>query len=91
MDIRHEPERQRFVAETNGGGGVLEYRGPAGGVIDYHHTFVPPELRGRGIAGELVEFALGYARDQGLKVRPTCPFVRRIVDSKPEYAALRAD
>ena len=60
----------------------------ANGVLDYYHTFVPPEARGRGIASRLVSFALDDARAHGLRVRPSCPFVARFVAAQPRYADL---
>jgi predicted GNAT family acetyltransferase len=87
---RHEPENRRFVAVLDGAEGILEYRSAGDGVLDYFHTYVPPELRGQGIAGELVNVALTYAREHGFNVLPTCPFVARVIDSNPAYADLRA-
>ena len=81
---RHEPERQRFVLATGDSVSVLAYR-PIG------PTIVPPELRGRGVASRLARFALDYARQQGFKVAPTCPFVAAYVESHPEYRDLLAD
>ena len=40
-----------------------------------HHTEVPPALQGLGLAGELVQAVLDWARAQGLQVRPTCSYV----------------
>lgn len=83
--IRHEPERTRFVAEIDGAEAVLEYGTPAPGVRDYHHTFVPPALRGRGLATELVEFALEDARTAGVRVIASCPFVARVTSADASY------
>jgi hypothetical protein len=88
LDIHHEPTTQRFVARTAGGEAVLEYDAVDAKTVDYHHTFVPPALRGGGIASQLAEFALRYARDNGLKVRPTCPFVARYLQRHPEFQPL---
>jgi hypothetical protein len=86
---RHEPEQHRFVAELDGGAlALLEYREVGGGALDYYRTFVPRELRGRGVAGRLVEFALDDARRRGFKVRPTCPFVAKVIAARPDYADL---
>ena len=87
MELRHEPERHRFVAELPGGEAVLEYI-EHGGTLDYRHTYTPPALRGRGIAKDLVSFALEYARSEGLHVIPTCPYVAKIIRENPDYAAL---
>jgi predicted GNAT family acetyltransferase len=89
LDVHHEAARQRFMASVgHGREAVLEYRVAASGVLDYHHTFVPPEARGRGVASQLAFVALDYARAQGYLVRPSCPFVARFVAAHPEYADL---
>lgn len=84
--IRHDAGKSRFVAEIEGAEAVLEYRVPEPGVRDYHHTYVPPALRGRGLATELVEFALADARAAGVRVIPSCPFVARITSGDSRYA-----
>jgi predicted GNAT family acetyltransferase len=89
MQLRHEPAAQRFVAERDGREcGVLEYRAAGERVLDYYHTYVPPEFRGQGIAGRLVEFALDEARRRGCTVRPSCPFVARFIAARPDYQDL---
>lgn len=88
LDIHHEPAAQRFVARTGGVEAVLEYATVDARTLDYHHTFVPPALRGGGIASQLTEYALRYARDNGLKVRPTCPFVASYLERHPEFQSL---
>jgi hypothetical protein len=90
MNLRHEPERRRFVAELPAGEAVLEYAERPGAVLDYRHTFTPPALRGQGIAKELVLFALEYAREQGIKVIPSCPYVAKVIEDNPRYADLVA-
>ena len=91
MDLRHEPERRRFVAELADGEAVLEYAERPGQVLDYRHTFTPPALRGRGIAKELVLFALEHAREHGIKVIASCPYVAKVIQENPQYADLLAD
>jgi predicted GNAT family acetyltransferase len=89
LEARHEPALQRFAAPVGEGKkAVLEYRVAASGVLDYYHTFVPREARGRGVASQLASFALEYARAQGYLVRPSCPFVSRFVAANPQYADL---
>ncbi|NLC09525.1 MAG: N-acetyltransferase, partial [Gammaproteobacteria bacterium] len=43
--------------------------------LDYYHTFVPNELRGRGIAAILTKAAIEYAQERGLEVLPSCSYV----------------
>jgi hypothetical protein len=86
---RHEPAQHRFVTELDGGAlALLEYREVGNGVLDYYRTYVPREHRGRGVAAGLVQFALDDARERGFKVRPTCPFVAKIIAGRPDYADL---
>lgn len=88
LDIQHEPAAHRFVARTAGLEAVLAYDTVNANTLDYHHTFVPPALRGGGIASRLTEHALRYARDRDIKVRPTCPFVARYIERHPEFQPL---
>lgn len=78
---------QRYERETGHGLAMLEYL-TDGKRIELVHTEVPPEDEGQGIAGALVRAALDDARGRGLRVIPTCPFVRTYVQRHPEYASL---
>src|SRR3546814_11823369 len=60
-----------------------------GDILAINHTEVPPEMGGRGIAGKLVEAALRYARDEGLKVLPRCSYADAYMRRHPEYEELR--
>jgi uncharacterized protein len=80
MTIEHRPEERRFVALLKGAEAELTYREVAPRVLDYNHTWVPPELRGSGVGGRLVEHALEYARREGYTVRPSCSFVARFME-----------
>lgn len=90
MDIRHDTERERFAAEVDGWEGRLDYKRLDERTLDFRHTFVPPELRGRGVGARLVLHALDYAREHGFSVVPTCPFVDRVIADHPEYRDLVA-
>ena len=74
-DPQHEPEHNRFVVVTGDLVALLAYRPLDATTLDYYHTYVPPELRGRGIASRLAKFALEHARAERLRVVPTCPFI----------------
>jgi predicted GNAT family acetyltransferase len=88
--IRHEPEARRFVIELAGETGLLRYRELAGRVLDLDHTFVPPALRGAGLASQLTEHALRYAHEHGYRVRPSCPFVAAYIERHPQHRDLLA-
>ena len=55
-----------------------------------NHTFVPPELRGRGIAQQLVETLVADAREQGFTIVPQCSYVEALFRRRPEWNDLLA-
>ena len=59
-----------------------------GDALDLYHAGVPAHLRGRGIAGEITKAALEWARANGRKVVPSCPYVRAYIQRHPEYSDL---
>jgi hypothetical protein len=65
----------RFEITVDGQTGYLEYNQYKGG-MDLRHTFVPEKIGGRGIAAQLVRYALEYARANGLKIKATCSYVK---------------
>ncbi len=54
------------------------------------HTFVPPELRGHGIAQQLVEALVADACEQGFQIVPQCSYVEAQFRRHPEWADLLA-
>lgn len=91
IEVRHEPENDRFVADLPDGVATLDYSRVDERTLDYERTFVPGELRGRGIGSHLVERALDYASDHGLRVVATCPFVEELIEDRPRYQELLAE
>ena len=89
ITVEHLPERGRFQAVVEGHLCVADYR-LAGGVMQMMHTAVHPSLQGRGIAAELVDAALVYARANGLKIEPLCSYVRAHMRRHPQTRDLLA-
>lgn len=93
LDIRHHEAEQRFTLEVGEAGRaelkyrILEREGVD--VMDFTHTFVPEEVRNRGIGRAIVKNGLKYARKKGYKVRGTCPFVENFLDEHPRYEDIR--
>lgn len=54
------------------------------------HTYVPDQLRGQGLADELLDALLADARTQGFTIIPLCPFVASQARRHPEWALLFA-
>ena len=77
----------RFEIERDGKTAYLEYT-LSGNVLALLHTEVPPEWRGHGIASELAQTALEWARENGKKVDVICPSVAEYIGKHPEYQDL---
>jgi predicted GNAT family acetyltransferase len=86
-EVRHNAAEQRFEARVENLLCVAEYERRDGTMI-FTHTFVPPELRGRGIAEALVQAALEFARSQGCRVVPACSYVDAFIRRHREFAPL---
>lgn len=78
LEVEHRIEgdhRGAFVVE-HGGARIAEMTysmaGPSRMLID--HTFVSDSLRGRGVARQLLDRAVAFARDHRLLVIPVCPY-----------------
>lgn len=85
--VRHNEAESRFEAVVGGRLAVADYE-RADGTIVMTHTFVPPELRGRGVGERLVRFALDHARREGWRVVPVCSFVAALMRRNPEFDSL---
>jgi predicted GNAT family acetyltransferase len=55
-----------------------------------NHTFVPPALRGQGVAQKLVEALVADAREHGFRIVPQCSYVAALFRRHPEWADLVA-
>ena len=90
FEIKQDTEKNRFVTYVEGYEAVVEYT-LKDNVIDLYRTFTPPELRGKGVAGKLVKYALEHAKENNLKVIPTCSYVRGYIERHENYKELLAE
>ena len=77
----------RFEAYLEGETAFTEYVIHEGAMV-LPHTVVPPAFEGRGVGSALAKAALGYAREQGLRVKPVCPFIAGYIVKHPEWQDL---
>jgi uncharacterized protein len=89
FSVRRNVGASRYEAEVDGHLAVAEYLLEGDRVV-FTHTFVPPELRGRGAAEKLVRTALEDARLEGRRVVPQCSYVALFIRRNPEFKALVA-
>jgi len=85
LDVLHDEKAHKFYTVIDGHEAHVTYHVVGDRTYDLQHTFVPPELRGRHIAGDLVRHALDETLRLGFKFIPTCPFIKSFVEKNPEY------
>lgn len=87
--VRHNAAEQRYEIGRGDDLAVAEYT-REGDTLVFTHTWVPPALRGRGLAEQLVRQALEDARAAGQRVVPQCSYVARYIDRHREFQSLLA-
>jgi predicted GNAT family acetyltransferase len=71
--IRDDAAQSRFELTEGGHAVMADYRREPG-LLVISYVAAPPELRGTGAAGRLMEGVLATARAEGRKVRPVCSY-----------------
>lgn len=88
MEIQHEEHGRKgafFIDEDGEWVAEMSYirNGPDTMVVD--HTEVAEKLAGQGIGKKLVAAAVDFARANNLKIKPFCPYTRKVIESTPEF------
>ncbi len=84
MLIQHKKEEMRgrfYIEEANKRLAELDYS-LSSGVMAILHTEVDEKLKGKNIGYKLVTQAADYARENGLKIIPVCPFAHALFEKK---------
>jgi predicted GNAT family acetyltransferase len=89
IEVKHDKKTERFVAEIEGYEAYLSYN-VLDDIIDLSYAYTPPEIRGKGIAKIVVEYAFNYAKANNLKVIPTCSYAQAFVKRYDNYKNLLA-
>ncbi|MEM8860103.1 MAG: GNAT family N-acetyltransferase [Chloroflexota bacterium] len=84
VQVVHNPEKKRFEVQIGDQIAVMEYM-LAGSSIVFSHTEVPEAFGGKGIASKMARTALAFAKEEGKKVLPICPYVAAFIGRHPEY------
>ena len=91
MSVEHDLAAHRFTVAASGGTAVLSYAPAGADVLELYSTYVPAADRGRGVAAQLVEAAVEYARGHGYRIIPSCWYVAVWLRRHPEHADLVAN
>jgi len=75
LEIFHNELEGFFFCDVDGHRCVVEHEMKNNGeALDVYRTFVHSDLRGRGIAEELLKAVVNYAAQNGKKVIPSCSY-----------------
>lgn len=82
VQVRHDPEEKQFYITADGGRAYLAYMDLGKQTLDMYRTFVPDELRGKGLAAKLAAAALEYAEEHSYQVIPSCSYIESYIKRK---------
>lgn len=88
MEIKKGNNCYYIGEDENNYKGILTYE-EKDDIIDATHTIVKPEFGGQGLAGELVEKLVEDARNENKKIKGTCSYVFKKLESR-EFDDVRA-
>ncbi len=76
--MEFKKETNRIYMENEEGNVIAEITFPENkeGICTIDHTFVDQSLRGKGIAGKLVQMAVDTIKAQNKKVEATCSYAQ---------------
>ena len=88
MKIQHEEHGKKgafYIERDDEWVAEMAYTREGTRKVVIEHTEVDESLRGEGVGEQLVEEAVKYARENNLLIKPTCPFVKSVLEKDEEY------
>lgn len=93
MQVQHEETKKKgvFFVEENGKRlAEMLYFHSSLSEITIYHTEVDPEFAGKGVGRDLVAAGVAFARENNLKIVPTCSYTKKVIDKTPEFQDVQA-
>jgi predicted GNAT family acetyltransferase len=94
MKIEHEEGNRKgtfYITEDGERVAELAYLQSGPDRINLYHTEVDERLRGKGVGNDLVKAAVDHARANHLKIIPTCPFAKKVMETSAYRDVLSAE
>ncbi len=88
MEIQRKEDGSRgefYIEEDEKQIALMTYKKSGEGQIIIDHTEVDESLQGKGIGKDIVEASVNYARENDLKIVPTCRFAKKVIDETPDF------
>jgi len=80
-NVVHDQQNARFFIKLDQDNedleGELLYERIGDNLLDFYHTEVPPEFRGRGLGAVLARAAFDYVIKEEAQVRITCTYLQK--------------
>ncbi len=89
LEVIHNQEKKRFEIQIGDQIAMVKYILGSSEII-FTHTEVPEAFEGHGVAGKMAKVAIEYAKAQGLRIRPMCPYMAAYIKRHPEYHSITA-
>ena len=89
VEVVHNPAQKRFEMQLGDQIAMVKYILGSSEII-FTHTEVPQAFEGQGLASKIAKVAVEYAKAQGLRIRPLCPYMSAYIKRHPEYHSITA-
>lgn len=86
-EIRMNETTHRFELTYNDDIAYIDYRWYNKTLI-LLYIFVPVQFRGKSLSTKLIEYALHYARENGVKIKVFCPYISKYIRMHPQHQDL---
>jgi predicted GNAT family acetyltransferase len=86
--IKHDDKSRKFFTTISGKECSLKYEKINDQLLDFKLMYVPANLRGQGLAEIITEFAIDFARKNGIKIKSSCSFVSEYLSTHKDAAVL---
>ena len=83
MPVTNNISKNRYELEVEGHLAIADYRMEEGGRMAITHVFVPEELRGKGVAAQVMKGVVDDAKARGLTIVPICPYAASYLKRNP--------
>lgn len=76
MEIKHNEKKEKFFANVSGKKCSLKYERLSERLWDFKTIDVPDTLKEQGITGKIIEYAINFVKQHGIKIFATCSSVQ---------------
>ncbi|MGD8191850.1 GNAT family N-acetyltransferase [Brevibacillus ginsengisoli] len=88
--VQHNADGHQFYIEKDGKlVAEMTYSVTSETLYIIDHTYVDDHYRGQGLAEELMSKVVDYARQYKIRLLGLCPFAKRQLEIRPEYADVK--